>query len=270
MSPQNIVLVHGLWLSPHSWQPWIERYRAHGHTVHAPAWPGISELNSPLDHERAPAGLGVQEIADHYESFVRTLPEQPIIIGHSFGGLVTQILLDRGLGSAGVALHPAPAKGVLRLPLSTLRAAFPVLGNPANRKRAVKLTDSQFRYAFANTVSPEQAAAENARLAVPGVGRPLFQAGFANFTPARRAATRIDFGKSDRAPLLLVGGTSDHIVPAAVVRETHHRYRKSDALTEYREYEGRDHGTAFHEGWQKVADNALDWALRARQIALSA
>lgn len=269
MSPQSIVLVHGLWLSPHSWQPWIDRYRAQGHTVHAPAWPGISELHEPLDHDRAPAGLGVREIADHYESFVRTLDEPPVIIGHSFGGLVTQILLDRGLGAAGVALHPAPAKGTLRLPLSTLRATRPVLANPANRRRTVELTDRQFHYAFANTVSLDQAAAERARWAVPGFGRPLFQAGFANFTPAARAATAIGFGNSDRAPLLLVAGTADHIVPAAVVRETHRRYRRSAALTEYREYPGRDHGTAFHEGWEAVADDALEWALRTRQPARS-
>lgn len=267
MSPQSIVLIHGLWLSPHSWQPWIDRYRVQGHTVHAPAWPGISELHEPLDHDRAPAGLGVREIADHYESFVRTLDAPPVIIGHSLGGLVTQILLDRGLGAAGVALHPAPAKGVLRLPLSTLRATRSVLANPANRNGTVKLTDRQFHYAFANTVSLEQAAAERARWAVPGVGRPLFQAGFANFTPAARAATAVGFDNPDRAPLLLVAGTADHIVPAAVVRETHHRYRRSAALTEYRECPGRDHGTGLHDGWETVADDVLDWALRTRQPA---
>ncbi|MGW2571478.1 alpha/beta hydrolase [Streptomyces sp. NPDC001537] len=267
MSAKSIVLIHGLWLSPHSWQPWIDRYQAQGYTVHAPAWPGISELHEPLDHDRAPAGLGVREIADHYERFLRTLDEQPIIIGHSFGGLVTQILLDRGLGAAGVALHPAPAKGVLRLPLSTLLATRPVLGNPANLRRTVKLTDRQFHYAFANTLPKEQAAAERVRWSVPGVGRPLFQAGFANFTPARSAATTIRFDNSERAPLLLVGGTADHIVPAAVVRETHRRYRRSKALTEYKEYAGRDHGTALHEGWETVADDVLDWAQQVRRPA---
>ncbi|WP_307160954.1 alpha/beta hydrolase [Streptomyces rishiriensis] len=267
MSTKPIVLIHGLWLTPHSWQPWIDRYSAQGHTVHAPAWPGISELHEPVDRDRVPAGLGVREIADHYERFVRTLGEEPIIIGHSFGGLVTQILLDRGLAAAGVAVHPAPARGVLRLPLSTLRASWPVLGNPANLRRTVELTDRQFHYAFANTVTPEQAVAERARWAVPGVGRPLFQAGFANFTPADRAATAVRFDNCERAPLLLVGGTADHIVPAAVVRETHRRYRRSKALTDYKEYAGRDHGTGLHAGWETVADDVLDWALQMRRPA---
>lgn len=260
----TIVLIHGLWMTPHSWQPWIDRFAAQGHTVHAPAWPGVSALDEPLDHDRAPAGLGVREIADHYARFIAALPVPPVIIGHSFGGLVTQLLLDRGLGSAGVALHPGQPRGVLRLPLSTVRASWPVLGNPANRKRTVALTDAQFHYGFANTVSAEQAAAERARLAIPGPGRPLFQAGLANFTPKSRAATRVDFRNPDRAPLLLVAGTADHIVPASVVRENFTRFRGSTAVTEYKEYAGRDHGTAFHEGWEEVADHALGWALDHR------
>lgn len=257
----TVVLIHGLWMTPHSWQPWIDRYTAAGHTVHAPAWPGVPELGEPIDHDKAPAGLGVTEIADHYEAFIRTLPEPPVIIGHSFGGLVTQILLDRGVGAAGVALHPGQPRGVLRLPPSTLRASWPVLGNPANRGRTVALTESQFHYAFANTVSAEQSATERARWAIPGPGRPLFQAGFANFTPKGRAATRVDFRNGDRAPLLLVSGGADHIVPAAVVKENYSRYGKSAAVTEYREYPGRDHGTCFHDGWEDVADHSLSWAL---------
>jgi alpha-beta hydrolase superfamily lysophospholipase len=234
-----------------------------------PRRPGVCELDEPLDHDRAPADIGVTEIADHYEACVRTLPEAPVIIGHSFGGLITQILLDRGVGVAGVALHPAQPRGVLRLPPSSLRAAFPVLGNPVNRKRAVALTDSQFHYAFANTVSAEQAAAERARLAIPGPGRPLFQAGLANFTPKNRAATRVDFRNGARAPLLLVSGTADHIVPPAVVKENFTRYGRSGAVTEYKEYPGRDHGTAFHDGWEEVADYVLSWTL-AHRAALTA
>ncbi|MEU3299497.1 alpha/beta hydrolase [Streptomyces sp. NPDC006678] len=261
MSDRTILLIHGLWMTPHSWQPWIDRYTAQGNTVHAPGWPGVSQLGEPLDHAKAPAGLGVQEIADHYEAFLRTLPEQPVIIGHSFGGLVTQILLDRGYGRAGVAIHPGQPRGVLALPLSTLRAAWPVLGNPANRRRTVALTDRQFHYAFANTVSAEQAARERATWAIPGPGRPLFQAGLANFTPKDRAATRIDYRNDSRSPLLLVAGGADHIVPRGVVRENHRRYAKSGAVTEFREYPGRDHGTCFHDGWEQVADESLAWAL---------
>ncbi|WP_328725853.1 alpha/beta hydrolase [Streptomyces sp. NBC_00259] len=261
MSDRTILLIHGLWMTPHSWQPWIDRYTAQGHTVHAPGWPGVSQLGEPLDHAKAPAGLGVQEIADHYEAFLRTLPEQPVIIGHSFGGLVTQILLDRGYGRAGVAIHPGQPRGVLALSLSTLRAAWPVLGNPANRRRTVALTDRQFHYAFANTVSAEQAARERATWAIPGPGRPLFQAGLANFTPKARAATRIDYRNDSRSPLLLVAGGADHIVPRGVVRENYRRYAKSGAVTEFREYPGRDHGTCFHDGWEQVADESLAWAL---------
>ncbi|MFJ6630809.1 alpha/beta hydrolase [Streptomyces sp. NPDC091376] len=261
MSDRTILLIHGLWMTPHSWQPWIDRYTAQGHTVHAPGWPGVSQLGEPLDHAKAPAGLGVREIADHYEAFLRTLPEQPVIIGHSFGGLVTQILLDRGYGRAGVAIHPGQPRGVLALPLSTLRAAWPVLGNPANRRRTVALTDRQFHYAFANTVSAEQAARERATWAIPGPGRPLFQAGLANFTPRARAATRIDYRNDSRSPLLLVAGGADHIVPPGVVRENHRRYARSGAVTEFREYPGRDHGTCFHEGWEQVADESLAWSL---------
>jgi alpha-beta hydrolase superfamily lysophospholipase len=260
----TIVLIHGLWMSPHSWQPWIDRFTAEGHTVHAPAWPGVSELDQPLDHDRAPADIGVTDLVDHYEAFIRTLPEAPVILGHSFGGLITQLLLDRGLGGAGVALHPAQPRGVLRLPLSTLRASFPVLGNPANIKRAVALDDSQFHYAFANTVSAAQAAEERARLAIPGPGRPLFQVGLANVTPKNRSATAVDFHNGDRAPLLLVSGTEDHIAPAAVVHENFTKFGKSKAVTEYKAYRGRDHGTAFHEDWEEVADYTLSWALAHR------
>ncbi|HEY5835704.1 alpha/beta hydrolase [Streptomyces sp.] len=260
----TIVLVHGLWMTPHSWQPWIDRFTAEGHTVFAPAWPGVSQLHEPLDHDRAPARLGVTEIADHYEAFIRTLHEPPVVIGHSVGGLVTQILLDRGLGGAGVALHPGQPRGVLRLPLSTLRSAFPVLGNPANLNRTVPLNERQFHYAFANTVSADQSAAERARYAIPGPGRPLFQAGLANVTPKSKAATRVNFRNATRAPLLLVAGGADHVVPPSVVKENFTRYGASGAVTEYKEYPGRDHGTAFHEGWEQVADESLRWALEHR------
>src|SRR2546422_939745 len=208
MSQQSILLIHGLWMTPHSWQPWIDRYTAQGHTVYAPGWPGVSQLGEPLDHDKAPAGLGVTDIADRYEAVLKQLTEQPVIIGHSFGGLVTQILLDRGYGRAGVALHPAGPRGVIRLPLSTVRAAWPVLRNPANRKRTVPLNERQFHYAFANTVSAEQAASERAAWAIPGPGRPLFQAGLANLTPRSRTATAVDWRNPSRSPVLLGAGSA--------------------------------------------------------------
>jgi pimeloyl-ACP methyl ester carboxylesterase len=261
MSPPlpPVVLIHGLWMTPHSWQGWIDRYTARGHPVHAPPWPGVSALDEDLDHVRAAADIGVTEVVDHYDRFIRALPEPPIVMGHSFGGLITQILLDRGLGRAGVAVHPAQPRGVYRLPLSTIRAAWPVLGNPANLHRSVALTERQFHYAFANTVSREESDAWYARLAVPAPGRPLFQAGLANFARGTRAATAVDFANDARAPLLLVAGDRDHIVPESLVFENFTRYRKSSAATDFKLFHGRPHLTVVLDGWQDVAEYALTW-----------
>src|SRR5262245_23313834 len=151
-----IVLIHGLFMSPHSWQGWIDRYAAQGYTVHAPAWPGVSELDEERDPAKTPPSIGIKEIADHYDEFIRRMGGAPIIMGHSIGGLVTQILLDRGLGDSGVAIHPAQPKGVLRLPLAALRAGWPVLRRPGSRRKPIMLSDRQFHYAFANSVSREE------------------------------------------------------------------------------------------------------------------
>jgi alpha-beta hydrolase superfamily lysophospholipase len=181
-------------------------------------------------------------------------------MGHSFGGGFTQILLDRGLGAAGVAISPAPVKGVLRLPPAQLRAAFPVLGNPANRKRTVELTPKQFHYAFTNTMNDADSKAAYDRYQIPGPGRVIFQAAFANFNP--RAVTKVDFHKDDRAPLLVMGNTKDHTVPASVSKEAAKRLGKSKAVVDYKEYENRPHFTAGAPGWEAVADDALEWATR--------
>jgi alpha-beta hydrolase superfamily lysophospholipase len=206
------------------------------------------------------SGLGVTEITDHYAEIIRGLDRPPIIMGHSFGGLVTELLLDRGLGAAGVALSPAPVKGVLRLPLVQLRSAFPVLENPANRNLTVELNPKQFHYAFTNTMTDEQSQAAYDRYEVPGPGRVIFQAAFANFNPG--AATKADFHKDDRAPLLIIGNGDDHTVPASVSREAAKRLGKSRAIVEYKEFPGRPHFTAGAPGWEAVADYALEWALR--------
>jgi pimeloyl-ACP methyl ester carboxylesterase len=174
--------------------------------------------------------------------------------------LVTELLLDRGLGAAGVAISPAPVKGVLRLPPTQLRSALAVLGNPANRNRTVELTPKQFHYAFTNTMTTDEAKAAYDRYEVPGPGRPLFQAAFANFNP--RAATRVDFRKDDRPPLLVMGNDQDHTVPASVSREAAKRLGKSKAVVDYEEFAGRPHFTAGAPGWEQVADFALDWADR--------
>ena len=204
------------------------------------------------------ATLGIGTIVDHYERIIRGLDSPPFIIGHSFGGLITQILLDRGLGAAGVAIAPAPVKGILFLPLSTLRVSFPALSNPANNHRAVPLTAEQFHYAFANNLSEQESLAVYERYAVPGPDHVLFQAAFANFNP--HAATAVDFQNDRRAPLLLISGGNDHVSPASVVEANFKLYDKSKAVTEYKEFPGRTHYTLGQDNWEEVADYALTWA----------
>ena len=247
-SAPPIVLVHGLWLTPRSWEGWKERFEARGREVHAPAWPRME--GEVEDLRRDPArlnGLGIQEIVDHYASFIGTL--------------------DRGLGAAAVAISPAPFKGVLRLPPAQIKSAFPVLGNPANRSRTVELTLSQFQYAFTNTM--DEAASKEAyeRYEVPGPGRVIFQAAFANFNP--HAPTKVDFHKDDRAPLLVIGNDQDHTVPASVSKEAAGRLGKSKAVVDYKEFAGRPHFTAGAPGWEVVADYALEWADRHTGVAMA-
>jgi pimeloyl-ACP methyl ester carboxylesterase len=259
MSTDSIVLIHGLWMTPLSWEHWAERYQARGYDVLAPAWPGMDgDIEQLRADPTAIEHLGIAEIIDHYDEIIRGLDAPPIIIGHSFGGAFTEILLDRGLGAAGVAIDAAAVRGITKLPFSTLKSAFPVLKSPANTHRAVMLTPDEFHYAFTNTMTDEESAEAYQRYAVPGPGRVLFQGAFANFNP--RTPDRVDFRKDDRAPLLLIAGGSDHIVPAAVDESMAKHYRKSAALTDYKEFPGRPHFTIGQDGWEEVADYALNWA----------
>jgi pimeloyl-ACP methyl ester carboxylesterase len=259
--PTTIVLIHGLWMSPLSWEHWVERYSSKGFRVLAPAWPGMQGSVEQLRADTTPYdGVGMGEVIDHYAEIINKLDSAPIIMGHSFGGAFTEVLIDRGLGAAGVAIDPAPVRGVLSLPISTLRSAFPVLDNPiTNTHKAVMLSPAEFHYAFTNTLTDEESDAAYRRYAVPGPGRVLFQGALANFNP--HAATRVNFRNDDRAPLLIIGGGADHVVPPSVSKETADRFEKSTVATEYREFSGRSHFTLGQPGWEEVADYALSWAV---------
>ncbi len=263
-----IVLIHGLWMTTLSWEKWIQRYGEKGYSVIARGWPGLEGDIEELRRDPSPiAGLGVTEIVDHYEAIIRELSAPPIIIGHSFGGLITQILLDRGLGAAGVAISSAPVKGILLLPFSTLKVSFPALSNPANNHRALPLTPEQFHYAFTNTLSEGESLAVYERYAVPGPDHMLFQAALANFNP--HAATTVNFDNGTRAPLLLIAGEKDHISPPSVIKANYNLYRRSQAVTAYKEYPGRSHFILGQDGWQQVADDALNWAESVSQSTSS-
>ena len=259
LTPDTIVLIHGLWMTPRSWEKWIERYTSRGYTVIAPSWPGLEGEVEALRRDPSKlAELDVEKILAHYEQIIRELDSPPIIIGHSFGGTFAQILNDRGLGAASVSLDGSTVRGVRDLPLSTLKSVFHVLRNPLNRGKAVPFSEKRFRYAFGNTLSEEDSRAAWQRYAVPAAARVLFQGALANLNP--RTPLKVDFAKDDRAPLLFIGGGKDHVVPAKVSRKMAAKYRKSSAVTEYKEFGERSHFTAGEPGWEQVADYALSWA----------
>jgi pimeloyl-ACP methyl ester carboxylesterase len=241
-----IVLIHGLWLSADSWRGWVDRYRAAGHIVHAPEWP-----SGP--------GIGLTEATDHFDAFVSSLPDTPVIIGHSMGGLITQMLIDRGLGRAGVAIAPSKPRGVLRAPLSMWRSMGPFLRDPRKRSTAMAISPAHFHYVFANTISRTDSDRWHDEFAIPAPGRAIWDVSTADFAPRSRAASVIDFANSDRAPLLLIAGDRDHAMPESVVYENFNRYRRSSAPTDFKVFHGRPHLITVLDGWQDVADHALTW-----------
>jgi pimeloyl-ACP methyl ester carboxylesterase len=260
-TPDTIVLIHGLWMTPRSWEHWIDRYESSGYRVLAPAYPGLEVEVEALRADPAPIeALTVPGTVEHLEGIIRELETPPIIMGHSFGGVLTQILLDHGFGAAGVAIDSVPAEGVKVVPLSQIKATFPVLNNPANRHRAVPFTREQFHYAFTNTLSEEESAQVYERYHIPTPGSWVWGGILANLVPGHQD-TWVNFENNDRAPLLFIAGGEDHIMPASVNKSNAKRYEKSSALTEYKEFPGRSHFTVGQDGWEEVADHALTWAI---------
>jgi len=256
-----VVFVHGLWLLPSSWDHWVELFEESGYCTVAPGWPDDPETVAEAEaHPEVFAGKSIGQIADHQQAVISRLTRKPAIIGHSFGGLLTQILAGRGLAAASVSIDPAPFRGVLPLPISSLRSASPVLGNPANRHRAVPLTYEQFRYGFANAVSEDEAKALYEEYAVPGSGTPIFQAASANFNPWTEA--KVDTKNPDRGPLLIIVGDKDHTVPPAIAKASYNRQKRNEGVTEFVTIPGRGHALTIDSGWREVADRALDFVRR--------
>ena len=254
----RVVFIHGLWLHGESWNSWLELFRSNGYDAIAASWPGDGETTEATRRNPAAlAGHGIAEIADHIAGQFRSSERKPILIGHSFGGLLVQNLLGRDLAAAAIAIDPAPIKGVIELPFSALKSAFPVLGNPFNYGRAVSLTEPQFRFGFTNAVPEEEARQLYARYAMPAPGRPLFQAATATFNP--NAANRVNTANGSRGPLLLISGADDNTVPPVLVRSTLRIYGKSPAVTELREFPHRGHSLTIDSGWREIADFCLGW-----------
>jgi pimeloyl-ACP methyl ester carboxylesterase len=259
-TPDTIVLVHGFWMTPRSWEHWIAHYEAQGFTVVAPAYPGLEVEVEALNADPTPiAKLTVPAIIEHLERVIDALPSPPIIIGHSAGGAFTQILLDHGRGIAGVAINSAPTEGVLKAPWSQLHATWPVLKNPANRHRAVGFTHQQFQYAFTNGVDANRSRALFERYAIPASGRILFDSVTANVTPGHQA-TWVDYHNADRAPLLFICGSDDHIMPPSVQQANRKHYKAPGTVTDILEFPG-PHFMVALAGWERIADEALAWVL---------
>jgi len=256
-----VVFVHGLWLLPGSWQRWAEVFEEAGYIALMPDWPDdpatVAEANA---NPGVMAGKTVGQVADHFSAVIAQLERKPAVIGHSFGGLLAQILAGRGQSAVTVAIDPAPFRGVLPLPFSALKASWPVLGNLANRHRAVPLSYEQFRYAFANAVGEAEAQQLYRTFAVPASGAPLFQAATANVNPWTQA--QVDTLNQERGPLLIVSGEKDHTVPWAIANASFKQQQANPGLTEIVEMPDRGHALVIDSGWREVADTALAFVRR--------
>ncbi|WP_416960855.1 alpha/beta hydrolase [Streptomyces sp. Agncl-13] len=261
-----VIFIHGLWIHSSSWAPWIEAFQSAGYDPMAPGWPGDS--NTVDENRSTPdrlAGVGLDDIAAHYGRIISAMEREPVVIGHSVGGLIAQKLNISHSLRAAVAIDPAPIRGVRALPPAQLRAAFPVLSRLGNARRTVSLTAEQFRYGFGNAVSAEESGALHERYAIPGPGRPIFEVATANLR--RRSAASVDTRTGRRAPLLFASGEQDHTVPDAVTRGAHRLYRRSPAVADCIQMAGRGHSLVFDHGWQDIARQVEGWL--NRQLAKS-
>jgi pimeloyl-ACP methyl ester carboxylesterase len=260
LTPDTIVLIHGFWVTPRSWEHWITRYESRGYKVVAPAYPGFEVEVEALNADPSPIeALTVPAVVEHLEAVVGELDAPPIIMGHSAGGVFTQLLLDRGYGAAGVAINSAPTEGVKVVPLSQIKSTFPVLRNPANRHKAVGFTFEQWQYAFTNTFAEDEARRLYERYHIPASGNVFWGSVLANIHPGKDA-TYVDYRNDDRVPLLFMSGGEDHLMPPKVQKSNADHY-KSNTVTEVKLYEGRSHLMPAEEGWEQIADDALSWAV---------
>jgi len=256
-----VMFIHGLWLLPSSWDNWAKLFEEAGYTALMPGWPDDPEtVGEAQQHPEVFARKTVGQVADHFEDVSRKLDGTPVVIGHSFGGLLAQILAGRGVAKATVAVDPAPFRGVLPLPISSLKAASPALGNPANRHRAVPLTYEQFRYAFANAVGEEEAKQLYDTYCVPASGTPIFQAAAANLNPWTEV--KVKSKNPQRGPLLIISGEQDHTVPPAISNASYKKQKRNKGVTEIKEMKGRGHSLTIDHGWREVAETALEFVQR--------
>lgn len=268
-----IVLIHGLWMTPKSWNTWAEYFRARGHEVIVPGWPGIDdrEVADIRSNPEALKGIGLKQIADHYERIIRALPQKPIIMGHSFGGLLTQMLADRGLGAAYVGVTPGQPAGITTLPASTLWTGTPILSNPFAKNGAKPLSKGHFHFTFGNDLDREASDRLWEEFAVNSYNRVFFE-GVAGAFNEKGGVSHVDFGRTDRAPLLVITGEIDHVVPPAIGKAIVKKYHStgSPAVVEYREFAGRTHRIVSQDGWEEVAEYALTWATEHAEAAAPA
>lgn len=261
----TIVLVHGLWMTPRSWEHWVTYYQAKGYKVLTPGYPGFEvEVEMLRANPEIIANQTVPGVVEHLENVISTLDKPPILMGHSFGGTLVQILLDHGFGKVGVAINSAPTEGVLVNPPSQLKSLFPILKHPTDRQSIAPFTAEEFRYAFTNIMTDDQAAQVYERYYIPAPGRFVWGGVLANVIPGPQE-TAVNYHNDERAPLLFIAGGADHIMPPSVNKSNAHHYNKSKALTEFHEFPGRCHFTCGEDGWEAVADYALDWAERVQK-----